>query len=195
MFIAFEGVDCCGKSTIINKLKSIVSSNVVFTREPGGNDENEDLRKCLFKNIDKIDPLSAQVIMMGMRLNKKYPEDKVTISDRCVASLAYYNSFFTLLGISVQLHTKFPDYLFYFDINPEEAVRRMKARNVKDGYDTTQLAVINKRISNYSSILSFLTKTKIIVIDANRSVEEVLESVKYYLNIISEHTNETILQK
>ena len=84
---------------------------------------------------------------------------------------------------------------FYFDINPEEAVRRMKARNVKDGYDTTQLAVINKRISNYSSILSFLTKTKIIVIDANRSVEEVLESVKYYLNIISEHTNETILQK
>jgi len=198
MFIAFEGVDCCGKSTILNKLKSIASPNVVFTREPGGNEENEDLRKCLFKNIDKINPLSAQLIMTGMRLNQTYPKDKVTISDRCVASLAYYDDFVVLLGISVQLKVKFPDYLFYFNVNPEVAAHRMEARNVKEGYDTTQLNIIKKRIQNYSYINTYLvsfSKTRIVEIDANKPIDAVFESVKYYLNSISESTHEAILQK
>lgn len=198
MFIAFEGVDCCGKSTVLNRLKPMVSSNVVFTREPGGNAENEDLRTCLFKNIANIDPIAAQLIMMSMRLNQKYPSDKITISDRCVASLAYNDDFSTLLGIAEQLKVKFPDYILYFDVSPEVSVSRLKGRKVKEGYDTMQLEIIRKRIRNYSYINTYLTsfsKTRIIGIDANKPLNEVFNSVVATLNNISRSINETILIK
>ena len=54
MFIVFEGPDCVGKTTLINKLKDYLNENnykVYFTKEPGGTKIGEEIRNIL-KNKD-----------------------------------------------------------------------------------------------------------------------------------------------
>ena len=50
MFISFEGLDLCGKTTqatlLVNKLKAL-GNNVLFLREPGGTYISEKIREIL----------------------------------------------------------------------------------------------------------------------------------------------------
>ena len=50
LFITFEGIDGCGKTTQISKLRDYLESNsytVILTREPGAKGLGEELRKIL----------------------------------------------------------------------------------------------------------------------------------------------------
>ena len=51
--ITFEGIDGCGKSTQISKLKTFFknrSDNIIFTREPGGKKSSELIRNLILKD-------------------------------------------------------------------------------------------------------------------------------------------------
>lgn len=68
-FISFEGMDGCGKSTVINAVKEVLEKKghkVVLTREPGGATLSEELRDML-KNKDMS--LSTEIALFtGARL-------------------------------------------------------------------------------------------------------------------------------
>ena len=57
-FITFEGIDASGKSTqikIIYKILKNKNKKVFITREPGGTETGEQIRKILLQgNIDKL---------------------------------------------------------------------------------------------------------------------------------------------
>ena len=71
-FISFEGIDGCGKTTQIKKLKSKLIKkkidNILITREPGGEKNAEKIRTIILqqKNMGLV-PVKL-VILSGWRL-------------------------------------------------------------------------------------------------------------------------------
>ena len=71
-FISFEGIDGCGKTTQIKKLKSKLIKkkidNILITREPGGEKNAEKIRTIILqqKNMGLV-PVKL-VILSGLRL-------------------------------------------------------------------------------------------------------------------------------
>jgi len=69
MLITFEGIDGSGKSTQIKKLKNFLKkkniNNFIFTREPGGSDLGNKIRKLLINN-NKNSTISreAQILLL-----------------------------------------------------------------------------------------------------------------------------------
>ena len=68
-FITFEGGEGCGKSTQIQLLKTYCENNnipFVITREPGGLDECEQVRKIL-KSSKELSPKTQLLLFSACR--------------------------------------------------------------------------------------------------------------------------------
>ena len=99
--ITFEGIDGCGKSTQISKLKTFFKNNldnVIFTREPGGIPEAEEIRKHFLKNT-KIDFLKETEILLLLSARNEHfnklikpaiERKKIVICDRFTDSTFAY---------------------------------------------------------------------------------------------------------
>lgn len=100
LFITFEGIDGCGKSTQSKLLVSYLKKSgysIVSTREPGGVDLAESLRKLVLAPGAKIVPLAELLIYEAGRaelvqelIRPALKNGKIVICDRFAdASLAY----------------------------------------------------------------------------------------------------------
>src|SRR5574344_1807397 len=100
-FITFEGVEGAGKSTQSKLLVEYLNNNgveAVWTREPGGCEGAEEIRKLLINgSVNKWDGITELLLMYAARrdhtekkIKPLLAEGKVVISDRYFdSSLAY----------------------------------------------------------------------------------------------------------
>lgn len=99
MFIAFEGIDGCGKSTNANLLQHVLEErgyDVVLTRQPGGSPLGEKMRNMILAG-DFKDNLMAEVLAFAIgRLDTiknviapALKQNKIVITDRWFGSRAY----------------------------------------------------------------------------------------------------------
>lgn len=98
MFVAFEGIDGCGKSTqtkLLERRLKELGKKVLLTREPGGTKVGEIIRNALFNN--EIDPLTEVFLFAADRcahinsLVKPMLDDGyIVISDRHLLSSVVY---------------------------------------------------------------------------------------------------------
>jgi len=145
MFISFEGIDFCGKTTQINLLKDYLERlgrKVHIVREPGGTQISEKIREILLnkKHLEMCDETEiflfsgarAQVVREVIRplLN----EGAVVIADRFHDSTTAYQGFGRgLNGDAVKKINEIatggtvPDLTFYLKISIEESARRKHA--------------------------------------------------------------------
>ena len=78
LFISFEGIDGCGKSTQIKILKNNLEQmgyNPVVFREPGGTKFGEKLRESILTSKKKLSPLARHIYFVALGPNyclKKY---------------------------------------------------------------------------------------------------------------------------
>ncbi|NSX83884.1 dTMP kinase, partial [Wolbachia endosymbiont of Atemnus politus] len=151
MFITFEGVDGSGKTTqselLANHFKQIRGENrVILTREPGGTDFAEKVRKILLK--DDVDPISELLLLVSMRYEhvKKLilpalKEGKIVICDRFIDSTIAYQGYG--LGVDLRLigdlhelvKIKRPDITFILDIDVRVGLGRAKDKNKYEEMD------------------------------------------------------------
>src|SRR2546425_11803968 len=100
VFITFEGIDGCGKSTQLRMLASVLrlqGLNVVTTREPGGTSLGKRLRAALLDVDEQVDPLAELLGFAADRaqhvrkhLLPALAANKVVLSDRYAdATVAY----------------------------------------------------------------------------------------------------------
>src|SRR5947208_15915393 len=100
VFITFEGIDGCGKSTQLRMLTSELRAlqlEVVNTREPGGTTLGQRLRAALLDVQEQVDPLAELLVFAADRaqhvralLRPALAENKIVISDRYAdATVAY----------------------------------------------------------------------------------------------------------
>ena len=142
MFISFEGLDGCGKTTQINllaeKLKSL-AYDVVFVREPGGTIVSERIREILLDTkhlgMNQIAELllfsAARAQLVNEVIKPALAQSKMVLCDRYVDSTTAYQGYGRGLRLgavktinAVATLGIMPQLTFMIDLPPEESKRR-----------------------------------------------------------------------
>ena len=191
VFITFEGIDGCGKSTQLRLLASelrVRGLDVVSTREPGGTPLGQRLRMALLDVREQVDSLTELLVFAADRaqhvrkvLRPALAADQIVLSDRYAdATVAYQGAGRGfepgLIQEIVQLATGGlqPDLTLLFDLSvPESAVRtrrRVAAKNT-DRLDIED-ADFHTRVRDAYLEIAKANPERIRVIEARGSVQE-----------------------
>lgn len=193
LFIAVEGGEGSGKSSLMLALKDAVGGRIFSSREPGGSPYAEAIRETTLKNpLAKDAPGTTTLcLMFAARFdnvkNSILPalrSGMPVVTDRFDGSSYAYNvwaqSHGALEDLFWQLRAQLeivPDLYIYVDVDPKEGMRRAYTRNQSllqgkryDHFDDREAAFHEAVREGYAR---FLKKVPHIVIDANRPLEEV----------------------
>ena len=197
LFISFEGPEASGKSSQILLLSKYLKKNnipFILSREPGGTDFAEKLRKLILDNKSRINNLEELLLLMAARSNHineviipNLKKGKIVISDRYADSSFVYQGYVNKFGIkkAQKLHKDllnnfFPDYTFIFQINPKEIIKRLKQRKVKNKYDKSNLLFHKTVIRGYKKIAN---PKRYIMVDASLSKDIIHKNIIKKLNL------------
>lgn len=156
LFVSFEGMDGCGKSTQIRLLAQYLEKQgykVLTTREPGGCSISEQIRDILL-NIDNGEMAdsteallyaAARAQHVGEVIKPALEQGKIVLADRFLdSSLAYQGAGRDLGTERIFEIGKFstggliPNKTFFLDLPPEKAFKRMNSHKQKDRLETQQ---------------------------------------------------------
>ncbi|HCY06079.1 MAG TPA: dTMP kinase [Erysipelotrichaceae bacterium] len=191
-FITFEGPDGSGKSTASTGVYEKLLENgydAIYTREPGGIDISEQIRKVILdpKNISMDAKTEALLYAASRRqhlVEKIIPalnEGKIVICDRFIDSSLAYQGYARGLGIEeVYKINKFAigDYLpmktLFLNVDAKTGLDRISNRKNKDRLDQEELSFHNDVFDGYQKVIE-MYKDRMIIIDATKSEEEVID--------------------
>lgn len=197
MLISFEGIDGCGKSTQIDKLKSYLdhkSINYHIYREPGGTEISEKIRSLLLHESTEMDPVTELLLFSAARSQliseKIIPhlrKNEIVILDRFFDSTTAYQGYGREFGEIEQIRalnkiaTKetVPDITFYLRIVPKKAAERT-IQTDKDRMENSGVEFFNKVVDGYDKIAS--EQERFVIIDADQSVDEIHQQI---VNLLS----------
>jgi dTMP kinase len=184
--IVFEGLDGSGITTQATLLRnSLLQSgrSVMLTKEPTDGLIGGIIRACLRKEW-KASATTLQLLMTADRshhlVNEIEPalkSGKTVICDRYTLSTLAYGSLEVDPHFLQQINSKFrrPNVSIIIDAHPRVCIERMKKsrHHVELFEEEAKMTVIR---NNYLSLKGYFPNT--VVIDGNRSVEEVFRDVK-----------------
>ena len=189
LFISFEGIDGCGKSTQVKHLIDKISQKglkTLLVREPGGSNIAEDIRAILLdKKNNKMSNKTEALLMTASRaqLTKeiilpKLKEGYILIADRYQDSTIAYQGGGRDLDISfLKTLNKFatsglvPDITFYIDISTEEGIKRTNS----DIFDRIESIgePFQRKVRNEYLILAKNNPDRIFTIDGHKSIDDI----------------------
>lgn len=197
LFITFEGIDGCGKSTQARKLHEYFVSKglpVILTREPGGKNVkiSESIRNILLSPANKtMDWKTELLLFMASRsqhveefIRPKLTQGITVICDRFAdASLAYqgygrelpldviaYLNKFSMSGCT-------PDKTFVFDIDYQEFEERKEKINGKlDRIETSGKVFLEKVRNGYIQLVRG-EPDRFVLLDGSKPIEVLSEKV------------------
>ena len=201
MFISFEGIDGCGKSTQIELLKDYFESkatNVLVLREPGGTTFAEEIREILLHSKNEISSNSELFLFEAARadltnqiIKPSLDKDIVVLIDRFFDSTTAYQGFGRGLEVNqvieinkMATHGLEPDVTFYLHVDLNTSLERCKYKT-KDRIESAGIEFFNKVISGFEKLCEMYPH-RIIKVDAEGSVIETHNNI---LKIIEEKSN------
>ena len=199
MFVTFEGIDGCGKSTqlklVNNYLKKLGFKPEIF-REPGSTILSEKIRRILLDKNIKINPISELMLYIAARaelvettIGPALDDGKIILCDR------FYDSTTAYQGFGRGLDTKVIDSLnrlavgkykphltFIIDIDYPTSLKRMKNMNkVADRLESESKAFFT-RVRNGFKKISRLNKKRVVLLNGKKPIEKIFTEVKDCLN-------------
>ncbi len=189
MYILFEGVDTCGKSTQIELLKKSYK-NVIFTKEPGGTKTGEKIREIILNT--NVKSKRAELFLFLADRAEHFKEviepnqNKIVISDRgFISGIAYslanenrYKDFLIKLN-RFALKDHFPQKTVFFKTDYETIKNRMKNKK-EDMIEKRGIEYLLKVQNIMEELLNELNLEHI-VIDAKKNKEEINSIIKGYI--------------
>lgn len=198
ILIAFEGADCAGKSSILEKLKIVLpviydNKKFLYTREPGNllndNNESEAIRQEVLSNSNLTHKEQAELFAKARFLHTQQIIDKlkegyIVVTDRYLLSSVIYQGltlgYEEVLNINkdvIELLNKNDIALenIVFQITEQTYEERMASRNEeKDAMEDIEKSMILDRIESYNSIkdgseLKCVNRNNTATINANGS--------------------------
>lgn len=199
-FLAFEGLDGSGKSTLIKEVYHYLESKkipAVKTREPGGTSLGESVRKILLQKKEEEHIPSPMTELFLYQACRRQNVDKVVIpslkegkwvlTDRFWASTYAFQAGGRGIDESVVLQTCLwasqgaqPDLWVFLDLTLEEAQKRWEDRTLYQPLDRFELenTTFHKKVRTFYSTLSKSTKYgSWLVLDATLPKKELLDKV------------------
>jgi len=194
-FITFEGGEGAGKSTVVKLVEKLLVSknfNVFLTREPGGTGLkfSEEIRRVIME-YDDIDPITELFLFNASRrehMSKKIipslNKGEIVISDRFSDSTYIYQCivkgvdpkiFFQVNKIIVEDND--PSLVFIFDIDPEEGLKRISSKKRTTNRFDQEDINFHKKIREAYLELYKTNKSKYILIDASKSLEDITKEI------------------
>ncbi|MEM3408476.1 MAG: dTMP kinase [Candidatus Micrarchaeia archaeon] len=192
-FIVLEGIDGCGKSTQIENIANYLfskdkSNHILITREPTmissyGKKVRDLLKKQ--KNTQKNAALFTKLYVKDRKfhINKMVlpamKEGCIVISDRYkYSTFAYQILQGDKLENLMKLHKGLvvPDLIIILDISEEESIKRISNQKEKELFEKKEF--LRKVRENYLKMKEIFPNENIVVIDGEKSKDEVFESIK-----------------
>lgn len=197
IFIAFEGGEGSGKSTIIDMIYNyLIENNIacIKTREPGGIKISEDIRKIILdKNNTQMDAKTEALLYAAARRQhlvekviKELENGKIVLCDRFIYSSLVYQGYARGLGVEeIYNINKFaideymPDLNIFFDVSPEIGLARINKNKDREvnRLDLEKMDFHYKVREGYLKLCE-ANKESFIKINAEQSIDEVFEAVK-----------------
>ena len=191
-FISFEGVDGSGKSTQIQKLKNFLERKgyqVVLTREPGGTDIGEKIRRIILDPENKkMTDMTEAFLYAASRaqhveeiIKPAIDTGKIVICDRFADSSIAYQGYGRQLGDSVSVINEYavggyiPDITFLMKVKPQIGTDRIKDRP-KDRIEMENEEFYSRVYEGYEKLEESFPE-RIIGIDASQTIEMIEESI------------------
>lgn len=195
-FVVFEGIDGSGTSTQIKKILEKNPQKYAVTAEPTGLETGKFLRRMLGGDFS-VNEKTATYLFAADRCEHIYgkggveellAQGKTVVSDRYLFSSLAYQSVSCGKELPRLVNSPFPlpEYLFYFDIDPEISLARVNSRNEKKeiyekiDYQKKTAALYEEVISEYEKSAAE-TGIKIIRVDASKSIEEIAEFIGKFI--------------
>lgn len=188
LFVAFEGPDGCGKSTIANLIYEKLKDDyqLVRTREPGGSDISEKIRDLILDNDNYKMSYRTEALLYAAsraqhveeKILPSLKEGKIVLCERFTLSSLVYQGYARGLGFeSIECINEFateglkPDITFLFDTKNLETVKR-KQNEDADRLENSSDDFHNRVKKAYKDLID---SGKYTVIDASQDIDHVLE--------------------
>ncbi len=198
-FITLEGLDGCGKSTQLEKLAGALRSSgfsVVTTREPGGTETGEKIRKVLLDSATtRLSPLAELALMFASRaqhikeiIQPALGAGQVVLCDRFTDSSEAYQGGGRKLGSEpvLTLHRTLcgdlqPDLTILMDSDVAASVERARRRNQMRSADSSdndenrfehESRAFFERVRHAYLAIAARETRRVVVVDARGTAEE-----------------------
>ena len=194
LFISFEGIDGSGKSTQARLLADglrAAGREVVLTREPGGSDGAEAIRRLLVEGDPERWSAETEILLFNAArrdhverlIRPALARGAVVITDRFADSTRVYQGVAraSLRGLVDQLHDLVigiePDLTFVIDMDPEVALARGLARGSgEDRFEDLGLSFQEDLRAGFFD-LALSAPERIVMINGAQTADEVAQDV------------------
>lgn len=188
-FITIEGCDGVGKTYQTRALKEYCQQlglDVVFTREPGGSDIAEQIRRIILDaNNSAMDDMCEAFLYASARIQHLHDivkpalmQGKIVFCDRFVHSSYVYQGLGRGLGLeqirslnALAVGEYMPDFTIFLDLSPEQAFARKGGADKTDRLESVDFSFHTKVYQGYKSLVAE-DPSKFEVIDASGSKEQ-----------------------
>jgi len=195
-YLAFEGIDGSGKTTLINELSAELSKASVdfkIVREPGGTKLSEGIRDLLLSHDFEVNPTAEALLFSASRaqliqevVKPSIKNGQVIITDRSAYSSVAYQGVGRGLGYQkvyelndFALRSYWPEKVVLLDIDPEISLSRQK---IADRIGSDKVSFFNKVRDGYLQLAEDFSN-KFLVINAEDSKQENFTIVSEWLDL------------
>lgn len=195
MFITFEGIDFCGKSTQVELLKNYFINQgreVIVIREPGGTKISEKIREVLLDKKNSEMKMETEFLLFSSSRAQLVREviipslknNVVVISDRFHDSSTAYQGYGRGLDIekikiinSFAIADTIPDITFLIDTPVEECIKRkaLKTQSELDRIELSSVSFYQKVREGYLKIAE--QEKRFFIIDGTKEVEKIHKQI------------------
>ncbi len=190
-FIVFEGIDGTGTTTQLNRLDAYLGSRGTphaSTCEPTKTPSGFLIRQALSGEL-AMDPKTVAYLFAADRCEHLYGKNGIrelcrrgnlVISDRYLFSSLAYQGVTCGRELPRYLNDAFPlpELLFFFQLHPETAMKRMSSRESLEIYET--LPFQEKVAAEFTAVIESFKDCgmKIVAIDASRKPDEIEATIR-----------------
>ncbi|RUM42517.1 MAG: dTMP kinase [Desulfurobacterium sp.] len=193
MFVTFEGIEGCGKSTQAKLLYEWLKENghkVLLTREPGGTKAAEEIRELILKHREETFPPFAELCLYTAArafhvenlIRPSLEKGFIVVCDRFSDSTVAYQGYGR--GLSLELINSMnreatkglePDITFLLDVPVEVGLLRIKSK-VKDRIEEESLRFHQKVREGFLRIAEE-NPERVVVIDGTKDIGTIFSQV------------------
>ena len=198
-FISFEGIDGCGKSTVLSRFAcwlDEVDIPYIRTREPGGTPLGENIRRLLLDpSYQSMDELAEVLLYTASRAQlvqevvlPNLQKGTWVLADRFIDATLAYQGYGRRLDLTVLRQIQewasrglWPHHTILLDCDVHIAWQRMQGRTGDPDRMEQQKLSFHRRVRAGYLELARAEPRRIVVVDSSQALEKVLEDLRQAL--------------